>query len=105
MPSLPELAEVGGSAYAGGMVNKPKWKYFAIYADTGAKATPDGSKKTIEGFASFLSKDGRNVCIKRYQNGADAGAPVSPGGGLAGAQPPAVETKVCYVSGARSKKR
>lgn len=92
------------------MVNKPKWKYFAVYADTGAKATPEGSKKTIEGFASFLSKDGRNVCIKRYQGGAGAGAPASPGVGLAGAPAPAgdlgaVETKVCYVSGARSKKR
>lgn len=90
------------------MDNKPKWKYFAVYADTGAKATPEGSKKTIEGFAAFLSKEhGRNVCLKRYQTGSP---PASPGGGLAGASAPggdlgAADTKVCYVSGVRSKRR
>lgn len=85
---------------------KAPWKYFAVYADTGAKATPEGSKKTIEGFASFLSKEqGRNVCLKRYQAGAPAAT--MPGDGLAGAAAPSApaDTKVCYVSGVRSKKR
>jgi len=87
---------------------KPQWKYFAVYADTGVKATPEGSKKTIEGFASFLSKEqGRNVCLKRYQVGAAPVTPTAPGGGLAGAAAPGApaDTKVCYISGVRSKKR
>jgi hypothetical protein len=94
---------------------KPQWKYFAVYADTGEKATPAGSKSSIESFASFLSQtQNRNVCLKNLAGGGLAAAPAVAGtpdaAGLAGATPaPApsgpIDTKICYVGGARSRKR
>lgn len=85
--------------------NKPQWKYFAVYADTGEKATPAGSKASIESFASFLSQgSNRSVCLKRFQ--VDGTAPAASGEvGAAPAPSGPVDTKVCYVGGARSKRR
>lgn len=74
-------------------MSKLRWKYFAVYSDTGVKAMPAGPKKVIENFAAFITDPttgtARDVCIKKFQ----------PGG--VGDQ----DTGVCYIGGVRKKRR